>query len=122
MARGRRRAPRRRGDAPRLLLAAALLAAAAAAAGAQQDGCATNPSLDGCKDYVVPQAVLETDLGRLCAGSALGNASYSGWPSACSLWHQCQAGQAARASCRPLALLQTACNEPGAFESDICMT
>lgn len=123
MAGGRRRNSRRgAGGTPSFLLAAALLAAAATLAGAQLDGCTANPSQDACKDYVVAEAVLETDLSRLCASSALGGATYSGWPSACTLWHECQAGRAAPASCHPLALLQTACNEPGAIESEICMT
>lgn len=118
----RRAAPRRAAAAPSFLLAAAVLAAAAALAGAQLDSCASNPSQDICNDYVVPQAALETDLTRLCSGSALGGANYSGWPSACTLWHECQTGRAAADSCQPLALLQTACNEPGAIETDMCMT
>lgn len=100
----------------------ALLLAAAGPARAQLDECASNPSLASCRDYTVPQAVLESDLSRLCAGAALGAQAASGWPSACSLWGECRAGRAARAACQPLALLQTACNEPGAFESEECMT
>lgn len=121
MAGGRRRAARPGAGAPSFLLAAALLAAVAGA-GAQPNGCAANPSQDACRDYVVPQAALETDLSRVCANSALGGATYSGWPSACTLWHECQAGRAAPASCQPLALLQTACNEPGGMDTEICMT
>lgn len=57
---------------------------------------------------------------QLCEATALGGNRYSGWPSACTLWHECQAGLAAAASCQPLALLQTACNEPGSFDTAAC--
>lgn len=116
MTSGRRRAASRPGS----LLT--MLASAAALASAQLESCTSNPSQNICKEYVAPQAALEADLGRLCNGSTLGGAKYSGWPSACTLWHECQAGQAAIDSCQPLSLLQTACNEQGATESDVCMT
>lgn len=105
-----------------LALLLLLLAAAAPHAHAQLDSCAANPTTPDCKAYTVPQAVLETDLSRLCASTALGGATTSGWPSACALWGECREERAAGAACHPLALLQTACNEPGAFESEQCLT
>ena len=102
-----------------LLLVALLLAAAAASVGAQ-DECSMNPTLDSCKDYTVADAVLQRDLSLLCSGSTLGGAIYTGWPAACSLWHECQQGRGAPASCQPLTLLQTACNETP--EAEGCMT
>lgn len=111
----RREAPR---ELPHLLLA--LLAfAALAAPGSAQSECEANPTLDACRSYTVAEEVLQRDLGRICAGAQLGGATYSGWPAACTLWHECQQGRAAAASCGPLALLQTACNETPELEA--CM-
>lgn len=97
--------------APRLLLSLALLAALALPARSQLDDCMANSHLERCRDYTVPQAVLERDLSQVCAASALGGQTYTGWPSACSLWHECTAGRGTADACQPLALLQTACND-----------
>lgn len=102
-----------------LLLLALLAAAALAAPGSAQNECELNPTLESCRGYSVADEVLQRDVGRICAGAQLGGATYSGWPWACSLWHECQQGRAAAASCGPLALLQTACNETPELEA--CM-
>ena len=95
----------------RIAAALVLLAALTPLAAAQADDCRTNPTVEACRNYTVPTAVLEHDLSELCASSALGGATYTGWPSACSLWHECQAGRGVADACQPLALLQTACND-----------
>ena len=104
----------------RLLLALALALAAAAVPSAAQTECEMNPTVPACRNYTVADAVLQRDLADLCGGSQLGGAAFTGWPAACTLWHECLAGRAAPASCRPLALLQTACNETP--EQPACMT
>lgn len=101
---------------PRLLL---LLVAVAAPLASAQTACEMNPTVAACESYTVAEAVLQRDLASLCGSSQLGGATYSGWPAACTLWHECQQGRAAPASCQPLALLQTACNESPMLEA--CM-
>ncbi|PSC68719.1 CTR type copper ion transporter isoform B [Micractinium conductrix] len=91
-----------------VLLLAALAAIGGAAA---QDECMSNPTLPACASYRVPDAVLRRDMQRLCAGAALGGATHTGWPAACTLWHECQQGRGSGPGCAPLVLLQTGCNE-----------
>jgi hypothetical protein len=114
----------RKGRAPtgRLLRLGMLFVAVAAASvpvTAQME-CETNPTDEACASYTMEDAVLQRDLARMCAGSTLGGAAYTGWPAACTLWYECQQGRAPAASCQPLSLLQTACNESPQLEA--CMT
>lgn len=108
--------------APAMLLWV-VVAAALAGAQAQGEACLANPTVTGCEGYTVHEAVLAHDLGRLCASAALGDRTWSGWPAACTLWHQCQSGGAAGAACSPMRLMQTACGEamltPGT-PSEVC--
>jgi hypothetical protein len=104
------------GLVPALLVALLLVAASVGA----QDECSMTPTQDSCKNYTVADAVLQRDLSLLCSGSTLGGATYTGWPAACSLWHECQQGRGPPASCQPLTLLQTACNETP--EAEGCVT
>lgn len=105
--------------------AAVLLAVLVAAAGAQAQGeeCLANPTVAGCENYTVHEAVLQHDLARLCASAALGDRTWSGWPAACTLWHECQSGRGSGAACSPMRLMQTACGEamltPGT-PSEVC--
>ncbi|KAL4855658.1 DNA topoisomerase 6 subunit A [Chlorella vulgaris] len=113
-----------KGRAPtgRLLRLGMLFVAVAAVAvpvTAQME-CETNPTAEACASYTMEDAVLQRDLARMCAGSTLGGAAYTGWPAACTLWYECQQGRAPAASCQPLSLLQTACNESPQLEA--CMT
>lgn len=108
--------------ARRLLLSLALLGAAvAAAAAAPGPECEANPTLEACKDYVVPDAQLEAELYQLCAGSALGGQTYTGWPSGCSLWQECREGRADAAACQPMVLLQTACVSTMTTPDPVCL-
>lgn len=105
--------------------AALLLLAAIAPCARGQEGCLTNPTLPECEGYTIHEAVLQSDLAKLCSSSALGGRSYSGWPAACTLWNECRQGRGSGPACRPLALLQTACNEAilsAGPASTICMT
>jgi hypothetical protein len=85
-----------------------------------QSSCESNPTVEACRTYAVPDAVLQRDLASLCGAPQLGSATYTGWPAACTLWHECQQGRAAATACQPLSLLQTACNETP--EAQQCMT
>lgn len=105
------------------MLLAAVMVATAAAVQAQGEQCLANPTVAGCESYTVHEAVLQRDLARLCGAAALGGQTYSGWPSACTLWNECQSGRGAGAACNPMRLMQTACGEamltPGT-PSEVC--
>lgn len=114
----------RRAPPPAALLLLLLALAAPWRGALAQDECLTNPTLPACVAYTVPNEVLKRELSKLCASAALGGRTYSGWPSACSLWHECQEGRAGAVACRPLALLQTGCSEAitTGRAADVCMT
>ncbi|KAL4421473.1 hypothetical protein ABPG75_010764 [Micractinium tetrahymenae] len=105
------------------MLALVVVAAAVASVRAQGEECLANPTVAGCESYTVHEAVLQRDLSRLCASAALGSRTWAGWPSACTLFHECQTGGGAGPACSPMRLMQTACREamltPGT-PSEVC--
>lgn len=69
--------------------------------------CFQAPNDASCTSFVVPADTLKTVLGKLCNDTA-----GEGWPAACTLWQECQTGNASSEYCTsPLGLLRSACSE-----------
>ena len=76
--------------------------------------CLQDPSATGCASFTVSDTALTAVLDQVC--NSVGN--NSGWPSACSLYHECLSGQGADAYCRPLGLVRAACKEQPDISSE----
>ena len=71
--------------------------------------CFTNPTQPACASYQLNTTAVTADLQQLCTPN--GTMKTPGWPTACSLFEQCNAGNASSTYCAPLTLLRTACQE-----------
>jgi hypothetical protein len=71
--------------------------------------CFSNPKQPACASFQLNSTAVTSDLQQLCMPN--GTMNSLGWPSACVLFEQCNAGNASSTYCAPLTLLRTACQE-----------
>jgi hypothetical protein len=96
--------------APAPVAALLLLALAGAGTTTATEDCYSVPSSSACAGFRVPDAEAEAFLLEACSrsGEQGGNSTY-GWPSPCTLWHQCRDGRGAAALCAPVRLARSVC-------------